>query len=76
MDNLDLKSPQIKLSQTEPIVCEKCQNQVFFPGVMLRKVSKFISPNGQDSLIPMQVFACSKCGHVNQDFLPLEMNEQ
>lgn len=68
--------PQVKLSQTEPIICEECGNQVFIPGTLLRKVSRFISMTDQDGLIPIQVFACSKCGHVNKDFLPLEMEAE
>ena len=26
----------------------------------------------QDALLPIPVFACSKCGHVNEEFLPKE----
>jgi len=37
---------------------------------MLRKASKFLTGTAQDALIPIPVFACGKCGHVNKDFLP------
>ena len=26
------------------------------------------TPGGQETIIPMQVFACEKCGHVNKEF--------
>jgi hypothetical protein len=29
----------------------------------------------QDALVPIPLFACAKCGHVNNEFLPLEMRE-
>jgi small subunit ribosomal protein S21 len=25
---------------------------------------------GQEAMIPIQVFACAKCGHINKGFLP------
>jgi hypothetical protein len=37
---------------------------------MLRKASKFLTGTPQDALIPLPVFSCSKCGHVNTEFLP------
>jgi hypothetical protein len=27
----------------------------------------------QDGIIPIPVFACQKCGHVNEKFLPAEL---
>ena len=35
---------------------------------MLRKMSAIVSQNGQETIIPMAVFACEKCGHVNEEF--------
>jgi len=67
------KKLSIPLSQTEGIICEKCQNEVFVPGFILRKASKFLTGDPQDSLVPLQVFACASCGHVNEEFLPIEL---
>jgi hypothetical protein len=60
----------ITLDKTTPVICEECQYDVFKEGVMLRKASKFLTGTAQDALIPIPVFACGKCGHVNKDFLP------
>tara|TARA_B110000902_G_scaffold150931_1_gene173503 strand:+ start:171 stop:290 length:120 start_codon:yes stop_codon:yes gene_type:complete len=38
----------------------------------MRKLSALLSPTGQQSMIPIQVFACAKCGHINKVFLPKE----
>ena len=34
----------------------------------MRRMSGLVSPSGQEMLIPMAVFACEKCGHVNEEF--------
>ena len=45
-------------------------NHVFAEGVIIRKVSKFVAGTAEDAVIPIPVFMCSKCGHVNEEFLP------
>ena len=59
---------QIDMSKTTPIQCEKCNNSTFKQTLLLRKLSALVSPNGQETLVPVQVFACEKCGHVNSEF--------
>lgn len=63
----------ISLDKTESVKCEKCNNEVFNDGVLLRKASRFMTGTAQDALIPIPVFVCSKCGHVNDEFLPLQL---
>ena len=60
------------LSQTVAQVCEKCQNDTFIQVYQMRKLSALLSPTGQETMIPIQVFACAKCGHINKGFLPKE----
>ena len=59
---------QIDISTTSAIKCEKCENQTFKQSLFLRKLSALVSPNGQETLVPVQVFACEKCGNVNSEF--------
>jgi hypothetical protein len=63
----------VSLDKTVPIVCEKCENQTFTEAVILRKVSRFLTGQSQDGLVPIPVFACTSCSHVNEDFLPAEL---
>ena len=63
---------QIDISKTSAIKCEKCENQTFKQTLLLRKVSALISPNGQEQYVPIAVFACEKCGHVNAEFEKME----
>jgi uncharacterized Zn finger protein len=63
----------ISLDKTTGMSCDECGNEVFQEGVMLRKASRFLTGTAQDAMIPIQVFACSKCGHVNEEFLPMQL---
>jgi len=59
---------QIDISKTSAIKCEKCENPTFKQTLLLRKLSALVSPNGQEAVVPVQVFSCEKCGHVNTEF--------
>ena len=59
---------QIDFSKTSEICCEKCGNNTFKQTLLIRKMSALASPSGQEMIIPMAVFACEKCGHVNKEF--------
>jgi DNA-directed RNA polymerase subunit M/transcription elongation factor TFIIS len=63
----------ISLDKTTGLSCDECSNEIFQEGVMLRKASRFLTGTAQDAMIPIQVFTCSKCGHVNNEFLPLQL---
>lgn len=68
-----LGAPQISLADTTPVVCEQCGCEIFEQGLMLREVSPLITGTGQPGIVPVPVFLCTKCGHVNQQFLPEEL---
>jgi len=59
---------QIDFSKTSQIKCESCENPSFKQTLLLRKMSALVSPDGRETIVPMQVFACEKCGHVNKEF--------
>jgi hypothetical protein len=65
----------ITLDKTTGLSCDECKNEIFIEGVMLRKASRFITGTAQDAMIPISVFSCSKCGHVNDEFLPLQLRK-
>ena len=70
-------TPQMNIdfSQTTAEVCEKCGNDTFVSAIKLRKLSALLSPHGKETMIPMQVFACAKCGHINKEFQLKEEND-
>jgi hypothetical protein len=66
---------KVSLDKTTPVTCESCGGQAFQEALMLRKVSKFLTGDAQDGILPIQTFVCTKCGHINQEFLPKELTE-
>ena len=52
------------------VTCDECKGTKFVVRYFLKRFSALVSPTGDEMLIPMQVFACSNCGHVNEEFLP------
>ena len=60
----------VALKDTTSITCEECGHEVFQEGVLLRKISRFVTGTSQDALMPIPVFSCAKCGHVNTEFMP------
>ena len=63
----------IDLKKTTGVTCDECGNQTFQEGLMLRKVSRFLTGDAQDGVIPIPTFVCTKCGHVNKDFYPKDL---
>ena len=70
MENNQQPQMNIDFSQTTAEVCEKCENDTFVQVYQMRKLSALLSPTGTEAMIPIQVFACAKCGHINKGFLP------
>lgn len=66
---------KVSLDKTLAIVCEECGSQAFQEAMMLRKVSKFLTGDAQDGVLPIATFVCVKCGHVNDDFMPKELKK-
>ena len=60
----------IDINQTTAIKCDECDNETFRAVTFLRKVSKLISPDGQEHLWPLESMACDKCGHINKEYNP------
>ena len=68
LDNIDL-------THATTLECEKCGCKAFKQTLMLKKLSPLVSPNGQEAIIPVGVFACESCGHVNREFAESEIKQ-
>ena len=75
MNNPQQPQMKVDMSQTTSVSCEACKHDVFIPSFKLRKLSALLSPHGKETMIPIQVFACAKCGHINEEFLLKEGND-
>ena len=63
----------IDLKQTTAVQCESCLGEAFQEALMLRRVSALLTGTGREGFVPIQVFSCTKCGHVNSNFIPAEL---
>ena len=61
LDNIDL-------THATNIICEECDGMGFRQTMMLKKLSPLVSPNGKEAIVPVMVFACDSCGHINEEF--------
>lgn len=60
-------NPSIIISSPN-VVCE-CGNKVFIEAVILKKVSPLVTGSPTESLYPIPVYQCSKCGKIPAEFL-------
>ena len=66
----------IDLKLTQSTSCVECNNETFQEAIIFRKVSAIVTGTGKDGYLPVQTFACIKCGHVNEAFLPEELRKK
>jgi len=59
----------IDLNNVNNVTCDMCDSVTFTPVFIIKHVSALMSPNGKEALVPIQVFKCSKCDHINEKFL-------
>ena len=71
MNTVDTKMNQIKLliKDIKNVPCDACGSETFNPVIILKRLPAIASPTGQESLVPIQVFSCQDCGHINEEFL-------
>ena len=65
--NVDLdKATTLKCENKLPVpekgIQVECESTLFAPGFELKKISALVSPNGQTSVAPVQIFYCINCG--------------
>lgn len=67
------KQPTIDLSQAKEMMCTECGGTVFIPGTKFLTISKLITGDVKDAIIPMEIYLCGDCGEINQQLLPEEL---
>ena len=72
MENLN-QNINISIDQTVEVMCGDCRGKNFVQVLRLRKASGLLTGQDKPSYIPIPVFACNGCGHVNEEFLPKEV---
>lgn len=60
---------ELDFEKADDIACDECGKRDFIIKYQLKRFSAFLSPSGNEMIVPMQVFSCSSCGHINSEFL-------
>ena len=64
----------LSLKNTEEVKCP-CGCNTFAEGLMLRKVSRIVTGEARDGVMPIQCFYCVKCNEALEEFLPEELRK-
>ena len=67
------QQPNVDISQTTAVICEECGGGYFEQALVNRRVSAILTGQGKPGFMPIPVFRCADCGHVNKDFVPKEV---
>lgn len=70
MVNQNLKVSPQDIINSKSAVCEECNHDKFKNEFIIKVISALLSPSGKELHVPIPVFSCGKCGHVNKAFLP------
>ena len=60
---------QVDLREADTIKCDDCGNYLFITSYVIKRISAIMSPNGQEGLVPVQVYRCGNCGKVPKTLL-------
>jgi hypothetical protein len=69
---MNQQQPQIDLSKTTAVNTPS-GSPIWQQGVILRKVSKFITGTSEDGVLPLPVFFDPETGEILEDTLPKEL---
>lgn len=67
-----LQKPKINLRDCPTIKCESCDSIYFREVIYLKKVSKIMTGDSEDTTVPFPIYKCDNCGHINDGFNPFE----
>lgn len=62
---------KLNVNELDDIICEQCQSKLFTPVFLLKKVPLIYTGTGKEELLPIQLFECAKCGHVDKSILQM-----
>lgn len=65
-----INTSNLDLGSTTAILCDNCGNHTFKPIFFLRKLSRFLTGEDADRILPIDSLCCVECNHVNNEFAP------
>lgn len=59
----------INPTELEDVQCDNCENFTFVQVALMKRLPSIISPTGKETFMPMNVFSCAVCNHINETFI-------
>ena len=75
MDNTQQPQMNLDLSKTTPIPTPS-GDKIWHTGMVLRKVSKFITGTAEDAIVPITVFYDPETNEILRDTLPEDLRDE
>jgi hypothetical protein len=63
------------LNDARDMNCE-CGNGIYMDGYRFKKISRLITGEAKDSVLPIQLYLCTQCGKPLQELLPEELKDK
>ena len=60
----------VRLDDLTDVKCDECEGEYFRTVMLMKRLSPLVSPTGKEQIVPIQIFRCDDCGHVNEVFIP------
>lgn len=62
--------PQVQINPLDypNVKCDKCGNEVFKEAYIMKKIPSTVTGAKDDTLAPIPVLVCSKCGAIMEDY--------
>ncbi len=68
-----MQQPQLDLTKSAGLLCQKCEHTLFKEVFSFRKFSKFITGTPNDVLIPIPIYICEKCSEPLEEAIPVDV---
>ncbi len=68
-------NPNIKPTDMQPVICKECRGMYFRQVMAINKVSKFLTGQDKDTMVPVPVFRCDDCGAIPEEFQPVKIKK-
>jgi len=64
---------RLTLADTSAVACSQCGFDQFMANFKIRKLSRFITGEAEDSYQPIEVMNCIQCGSILYEVLPTQL---
>jgi hypothetical protein len=59
---------QAQVENAKNVACEICNSEVLKQVYVIKHISALLTGDSKDTYIPVPIFACNSCNHINEVF--------